>query len=63
MHVKQAIKEMLNACEIDVISCDNVRNMKQALDDIEVPSVGCVLHTLQLAVYEGLLSQRSVTDT
>ena len=26
---------------------------------MEVPSVGCVPHTLQLAVYEGLLAQCS----
>ena len=32
-------------------------------DDIEVPSVGSVLHTLQLAVHEGLLSPCSVTDS
>ena len=45
--VQQAIKAMLNACEIDkqhvhIILCDNIRNMKKAVDDMEVPSVGCV---------------------
>ena len=30
---------------------------------MEVPSMGYVTHTLQLAVYEGLLSQCSVTDS
>ena len=30
---------------------------------MEVPSVGCISYTLQLAVYEGLLSQCSVIDT
>ncbi|XP_033934798.1 zinc finger BED domain-containing protein 4-like [Pseudochaenichthys georgianus] len=34
--------------------------MVKAMDDLEVKSVGCVAHTLQLAVHEGLLSQRSV---
>ena len=52
---------MLNACErdkqqVDIILLANVRNMKKALDNVGVQSVGCVLHTLQLAVYEGLLS-------
>ena len=37
--------------------------MKKAMDDMEVPSVGCVTHTLQLAVHVGLLSQCSVTDS
>ena len=58
---------MLNACEIDkqrvdVISHDNVWNMKKAMDDMEVPSVGCVSHT-SAAVHEGLLSQCSITDS
>ena len=30
---------------------------------MEVQSVGCVKHTLQLAVHEGLLSQFSITDS
>ena len=54
---------MLNMCEIekqwvDVILRDNARNMKKAMDGMEVPSMGCVSHTftLQLAVHEGLLS-------
>ena len=37
--------------------------MKKATDDMEVPSVGCISHTLQLTVHEGLLSQCSVTDS
>ena len=49
-HVKQAVEKMLKVCEIDkqrvhVILHDNLRNMKKAVDDMEVQSVGCVLHT------------------
>ena len=40
---------------VHVILRDNAPNMRKAMDDIEVPSVGCVAHTLQLAVHEGLL--------
>ena len=59
---------MLNLCEIDkqrdhVILFDNIRNMKKAVDDMEEPSVGCVSHTLQLAVHKGLLSQCSITHS
>lgn len=66
--VKQAIEGMLNSWGIEkqrvhVILRDNARNMKKAMDDMGVPSLGCVAHTLQLVVHEGLLSQRSVTDT
>ena len=39
--VKQAIEKMLNVCEIDkqrvdVILHDSVRNMKKAMDDMEI---------------------------
>ena len=59
---------MLNACEIDkqrvqVILFDNVKNMRKNNDDMAVPSVSCVSHTLQLVVLEGLLSQCSVTHS
>ncbi|XP_016392202.1 zinc finger BED domain-containing protein 4-like isoform X1 [Sinocyclocheilus rhinocerous] len=37
--------------------------MKKAMRDMGVPSVGCVAHSCQLCVHEGLLSQRSVTET
>ena len=40
----------------------NVRNMKKAVDDMEVPRVCCVSHT-SAAVHEGLLSQCSITDS
>ena len=33
------------------------------MDDMEVTSVGCVMHKLRLPVYEGLLSQCSVRDS
>ena len=67
-HIKQAIEDRLNACDIDkqwvdVILHDNLRNMKKAVDDMEVTSVGRVSHTHQLAVHEGLLSQCSVTHS
>lgn len=65
--VREALQGMLTSWGIEksrvhVILRDNARNMKKAMDDMEVTSVGCLAHTLQLAVHEGLLSQRSVTD-
>ena len=64
-HVKQAVetRRCRNACEIDkqwvdVILCDNVWNMKNAMDDMAVTRVGCVAQILPcLVVHEGLLSQ------
>ncbi len=66
--VKQAMEGMLNSWGIEkqrvhVILWDNARNMQKAMDDVGIPSMCCVTHTLQLVVHEGLLSQRSVTDT
>ena len=42
----------MNVCKVDkqrvhVILCNNVRNMKKAVDDVEVPSVGYVSYTLK----------------
>ncbi|KAL0199412.1 hypothetical protein M9458_007952 [Cirrhinus mrigala] len=59
---------MLNNWEIHlkkvhVILRDNASNMKAAMEDMAVPSLGCFAHTLQLVVHEGLMSQRSVSDT
>ena len=48
---------------VHVILHDNVRNMKKAVDDMEVLSVCCVSHALQLAVHKGLLSQCSISDS
>ncbi|XP_058606099.1 zinc finger BED domain-containing protein 4-like [Onychostoma macrolepis] len=62
------MEKMLNNWGIDkqrvhVILRDNAANMKKAMRDMEVQSVGCVAHSCQLCVHEGLLSQRSVTET
>ena len=46
-HVKQAIEEMLNACEIDT-QCVHIilrDNGRKAMDDKEVSNVGCISHT------------------
>ncbi|XP_036950720.1 zinc finger BED domain-containing protein 4-like [Acanthopagrus latus] len=66
--IQQEIEKMLNNWGIEkkrvhVILRDNAANMKRAMLDMGVQSLGCVAHTLQLVVHEGLLSQRSVTDT
>ena len=65
-HLKQATEEMQNACEKDkhasmpfYVPAWGIG--KKAMDDMEVPSVGCISHTLQLAVHEGLLSQCRIT--
>lgn len=38
------------------------QGMWKASDDMEVPTLDCVTHKLQLAVHLGLLSQHSITD-
>lgn len=66
--IQQVMEKMLNNWglgknRVHVILRDNAANMKRAMLDMGVQSVGCVAHTLQLVVHEGLLSQRSVIDT
>ena len=58
---------MLNNWEITlekvhVILRDSASNMKAAMEDMAVPSLGCFAHTPQLVVHEGLMSQCSVSD-
>ncbi|KAK7888714.1 hypothetical protein WMY93_024274 [Mugilogobius chulae] len=65
--IQQSIENMLNNWGIDkervhVILRDNAANMKKAMRDMGVRSLGCVAHSCQLCVQEGLLSQRSVTE-
>ncbi|XP_077063451.1 zinc finger BED domain-containing protein 4-like [Siphateles boraxobius] len=65
--IMAAIEEMLrewkiNKNKVHVILRDNAKNMKKAMDQLGVASLGCFAHTLQLIVHEGLLSQRSVSD-
>lgn len=47
---------------VHVVLRDNARNMAKACEDCGVASLGCMAHTLQLAVNEAVLSQRSVSD-
>ncbi|KAJ8391358.1 hypothetical protein AAFF_G00089880 [Aldrovandia affinis] len=59
--------EMLQRWNIDktrvhVVLRDNARNMAKAMTDGNLASLPCLAHTLQLAVHEGLLSQRSIND-
>ena len=47
---------------VHVVLRDNARNMQKAMDECGVKSLGCMAHTLQLAVHDGVLSQRSISD-
>lgn len=65
--ITDAMEHMLRAWKIDknrvhVILRDNAANMKRAMDQLGVPSLGCFAHTLQLVVQQGLLAQRAVSD-
>lgn len=48
--------------KVHVVLRDNARNMTKAMEDCGLASIGCMAHTLQLAVNEAVLSQRSITD-
>ncbi|KAK7888961.1 hypothetical protein WMY93_024521 [Mugilogobius chulae] len=67
-HMRRAVEEMLETWKIEKrqvhpILRDNASNMRKAMDEMGVRSLGCIAHTLHLIVHEGLLSQRSVSDT
>lgn len=47
---------------VHVVLRDNARNMAKAMMEFGVTSLPCMAHSLQLAVNDGVLSQRSVAD-
>lgn len=47
---------------VHVILRDNAQNMAKGMKDAGLPSLGCMAHSLQLVVKEGLLSQRAIRD-
>ncbi|XP_077101521.1 zinc finger BED domain-containing protein 4-like [Siphateles boraxobius] len=65
--IAQVFEEMLQTwgipkTSVHVVLRDNAKNMIKAMNDAGLPSLPCVAHTLQLAVHEGLLAQRSIAD-
>ncbi|KAJ8396465.1 hypothetical protein AAFF_G00017710 [Aldrovandia affinis] len=52
----------IDKTRVHVVLRDNARNMAKAMTDGNLASLPCLAHTLQLAVHEGLLSQRSIND-
>lgn len=63
----QAFETMLKQWSITkdrvhVVLRDNARNMTKAMEECGFASLGCMAHTLQLAVNEAVLSQRSITN-
>ena len=41
---------------------DNVANMVRAFQHADIPSLGCSLHILQLAIHDCIFDQRAVSD-
>lgn len=65
--IRSILEEMLDTwaipkSSVHVVVRDNGRNMIKGVQDAGLQSLSCVAHTLQLAVSEGLLSQRSITE-
>ena len=46
--------------KVHTVVRDNARNMAKAMRDLNLPSFGCMAHSLQLAVNDGVLTQPSV---
>ena len=47
---------------VHVVLRDNAHNMEKAMKECGVASLGCMAHSLQLAVNKAVLSQRAVSD-
>lgn len=65
--ISDALSTMFDTWHIEksnvhVIVRDNAWNMIKAMEDSGLNSIPCMAHTLQLAVNEGLLSQRSISE-
>ena len=56
------VKWKIPKSNIYAVLHDNASNMKKAMDEMNVPSLGCFTHTLQLVVHERLLSQRVLSE-
>lgn len=69
-HTGEHIKNIVTGCvekwqlagKLHLVLRDNGRNFVAGLRDAEIPNVGCLAHTLQLVVKEGVLAQRGVED-
>ena len=65
-YLAEKLTQMLASWEIPsdkvhLVLRDNGANMVKAMRDASLPAIGCVAHTLQLVVHDGVLSQRAVT--
>ncbi|KAJ8349041.1 hypothetical protein SKAU_G00276300 [Synaphobranchus kaupii] len=65
--ISDAFEKMFQTWKIDktkvhAVVRDNARNMTKAMMDSGLASFGCMAHTLQLAVHDGVFSQRSISD-
>ncbi|XP_060769444.1 zinc finger BED domain-containing protein 4-like [Neoarius graeffei] len=65
--ISDAFNRMFESWQIDrarvhAVVSDNARNMVKAMEDNGLKGIRCMAHTLQIAVNEGVLSQRSIVD-
>ena len=66
-NLKMAFLKMLQAWNIPkervhALLRDNARNMAKAMEEAQLPSLPCFAHTLQLAINDSILSQRTIKD-
>ena len=65
--IASKVEAMLETWNIPLTNChmvvtDNGANMVNGIELVDIPRGPCFLHTLQLAIQDGILSQRSVSD-
>lgn len=67
LNIADALQDIIKVWDIPVNKChlvlrDNAANMRKAMLEAGIPSVGCFAHTLQLCIHDSLLSQQSVSE-
>ncbi|XP_057184493.1 zinc finger BED domain-containing protein 4-like [Triplophysa rosa] len=65
--ISNAFSKMFDTWHIDrskvhAVVSDNARNVTKAMEESGLKGIRCTAHTIQLAVHDGLLSQRSIAD-
>ena len=62
IHLKFDAMWSITHDQVHVVVSDNASNMAKAVRDADLPHLGCLAHTLQLVMKDGVLAQRAVID-
>lgn len=52
----------IDQAKVHTVVSDNVHNLAKAMEDSDLKGIQCIAPSLQIALNEGVLSQRSIVD-